>query len=125
MTANQFRELALSLPDVVESAHMKHPDFRLNGKIFATLGYPDEQWGTVKLSPAEQGEFIREWPDAFVPANGAWGRQGSTQLKLKSANKTCVRKALTAAWTSLAAKSKKPKTARYALKRNAPPYLKE
>jgi hypothetical protein len=119
MTANQFRQLALSLPDAVESAHMKHPDFRVYGKIFATLGYPDEQWGMVKLSPEEQGSLIREWPDTFVRANGAWGRQGSTLLKLKTADQACVRKALTAAWVGLRAKSKKPRAVGSVRKRNA------
>ena len=77
MTADKFRSLALSLPEVSESAHMGHPDFRVSGKIFATLG-PDEDWGMVKLKPDEQASFIRAEPDIFRPASGAWGRRGST-----------------------------------------------
>ena len=57
MTADKFRSLALSLPEVCESAHLGHPDFRVGGKIFATLG-PDEVWGMVKLNPDEQASFI-------------------------------------------------------------------
>jgi hypothetical protein len=100
MTPNQFRQVALSLSDVIESAHMKHPDFRVQGKVFATLGYPDEQWGMVKLAPDEQQEFMREEPEIFVPANGAWGRRGCTLVRLKEAKVGVVRKAMRAAWTT-------------------------
>src|SRR5882762_5012722 len=65
MTPNEFRELALSFPEAIESAHMHHPDFRVGGKIFATLGYPNENSATVKLSPDEQKEFIRRSPAVF------------------------------------------------------------
>ena len=75
MTAAKFRSLALSFPEVSESAHMGHPDFRVGGKIFATLG-PDEDWGMVKLKPEEQASFLRAEPDVFRPASGAWGRRG-------------------------------------------------
>ena len=57
MTANQFRKLALSLPGVVESSHFHHPDFRVRNKIFATLGYPDERWGMIKLTPDQQAVY--------------------------------------------------------------------
>ena len=70
MTADEFRNLALSLPEAVESAHMGHPDFRVGGKIFATLGAPDEDWGMVKLTPEQQKQFIREEPEIFVPVKG-------------------------------------------------------
>src|SRR6516164_7478412 len=71
MTAEKFRELALSLPDAVEAAHMGHPDFRVGGKIFATLG-PDEKWGMIKLTPEEQALLIASAPAVFHPASGAW-----------------------------------------------------
>ena len=71
MTADKFRNLALSLPEACESAHMGHPDFRVGGKIFATLG-PDEEWGMVKLTPEKQASFLRAEPDVFRPASGAW-----------------------------------------------------
>jgi hypothetical protein len=102
MTPNKFRELALSFPDTIESAHMHHPDFRVGGKIFATLGYPNEKSAMVKLSPDEQKEFVRSSPDVFTPAKGAWGRQGSTIVHLSAATIGIVRDALTAAWRNTA-----------------------
>ena len=104
MTPNEFRELALSFPDAVESAHMHHPDFRVGGKIFATLGYPNENSATVKLSPDEQKELIRRSPAVFQPAKGAWGRQGSTIVYLPAATIDIVREALTVARRNTASK---------------------
>jgi hypothetical protein len=77
---------------------MNHPDFRVAGKIFATLGYPDKSWGMVKLTPFEQEMLVEAEPAVFIPANGAWGRQGSTTVNLKAAKKIVVRRALAAAW---------------------------
>ena len=104
MTPNEFRELALSFPEAIESAHMHHPDFRIAGKIFATLGYPNENSATVKLSPDEQEEFVRSCSGVFTTAKGAWGRQGSTIVHLPAATIDIVRKALTAAWRNTAPK---------------------
>jgi hypothetical protein len=98
MTPNEFRKLALSFPDTEERGHMNHPDFRVAGKIFATLGYPDKSWGMVKLTPVEQEMLVEAEPAVFVPAKGAWGRQGSTTVNLKTAEKDVVRNALAAAW---------------------------
>lgn len=98
MTADDFRRLALSLPDVMESAHMGHPDFRVNGRIFATLQYPDEHWGMVKLSPEEQHGFARTNPEAFIPVKGAWGRQGSTSVRLEAVGAAELEEALQSAW---------------------------
>jgi len=83
MTHDDFRRIALDLPESVESAHMGHPDFRVGGKIFATLGYPDASRGMVKLTPEQQELFARVAPAVFVPAKGAWGRSGSTTVQLK------------------------------------------
>lgn len=102
ITPNQFRELALSFPEAVESAHMSHPDFRVGGKIFATLGYPDEDWAMVKLPGDAQKEFVRRDPGVFKPVKGAWGRQGSTNIYLPAAKVGIVRKALTSAWHNTA-----------------------
>jgi hypothetical protein len=104
MTPNEFREMALSFPEGTESAHMRHPDFRVGGRIFATLGSPDEDSAMVKLSADEQKEFVRSNPDVFQPAKGAWGRQGSTIVYLPAANINIVREALTAAWRNTAPK---------------------
>ncbi|HTH47627.1 MAG TPA: MmcQ/YjbR family DNA-binding protein [Candidatus Limnocylindria bacterium] len=102
MTADTFRRLALALPGAAESAHMNHPDFRVGGKIFATLGYPDGSWGMIKLAPAQQAEFLLRAPKMFQPVRGAWGRQGSTNVHLPSARVAVVREAMAAAWRNLA-----------------------
>src|SRR5262245_44256821 len=102
VTAKDFRSLALSLPEASESAHMGHPDFRVRGKIFATLGAPDEGWGMVKLTPAQQALFVRAEPGAFKPANGAWGRRGCTYVRLAAADEGSVRQAVIAAWRNTA-----------------------
>jgi hypothetical protein len=90
MTADEFRDLALALPEAIEAAHMGHPDFRVRGKIFATLG-PDEAWGMVKLTPEQQALFVRTEPDAFQPIKGGWGRRGCTQVTLEAATEPAVR----------------------------------
>lgn len=104
MTANDFRKLALSFPGAGESAHMHHPDFRVRGKIFATLGYPDGDWGMVKLPPERQRNFIRSNPDVFRPAKGAWGRRGNTNVYLPTAKIGIVREVLAMAWRNTAPK---------------------
>ncbi len=93
MTSNDFRRLALSFPETSEQAHMDHPDFRVAGKIFATLGYPEDGWGMVKLTPIEQGMFMRAHRGVFEPYAGAWGRRGATSVRLKAARKHAVRRA--------------------------------
>jgi hypothetical protein len=105
MTAQQFRKLALSFTGAVESSHMNHPDFRVGGKIFATLA-PNETEGVVMLSPDEQEGFIAEAPKTFSPAAGAWGRNGSTRVHLASADNEMVRSALEAAWKKRAPRSR-------------------
>ena len=102
MTAADFRRVALGFPEATESAHMDHPDFRVRGKIFATLGYPDMGVGMVKLFPDQQREFVRDEPKVFVPVNGAWGRRGATHVQLKAAKKRSVQRALAAAWRNTA-----------------------
>jgi hypothetical protein len=104
MTADGFRRLALSFPETSESAHMGHPDFRVAGKIFATISHPDTSWAMVKLTPEQQDELVRTEPAAFSPVKGGWGRQGATQVRLKAARKTIVATALAAAWRNRAPK---------------------
>lgn len=104
MTPGDFRKLALSFPEAIESAHMHHPDFRVRGKIFATLGYPNEDWAVVKLTPDEQKRFIQSDPKVFQPVKGVWGRRGSANVYLPAAKIDIVRKALTAAWRNTAPK---------------------
>ena len=97
MTADKFRSLALRIPGASESAHMEHPDFRLEGIVFATLGYPDENYGMVKLAPLQQKRFVKESPQVFSPCNGIWGRRGATAVHLASARVGLIRAALDAA----------------------------
>jgi hypothetical protein len=104
MTANDFRKLALSFPEAVESAHMHHPDFRVAGKIFATLGYPNKDSAVVKLMPDEQREFVQNEPKIFRRVKGAWGRRGHTTIDLPAAEIDIVREALSAAWRNTAPK---------------------
>jgi hypothetical protein len=107
MTADEFRELALNLDGVVEQAHMGHPDFRANGRIFASLHSNDTK-GMVKLTPEEQRELLRANPGTFEPSAGAWGRQGCTNVLLHRADVAAVRGALLLAWH--AARNRKPRT---------------
>jgi len=103
MTADEFRSLALSLPEAAEDAHMAHPDFRVRGKIFATLG-PDEDWGMVKLTPDQQASFVRTEPNVFQAVKGAWGRRGCTYVRLDVAQELTVRQAMILAWRNTAPK---------------------
>ena len=105
MTPSDFRRLALSFPKATEQSHMAHPDFRVAGKIFATLGYPEHGWAMVKLTPIEQEIFMKAQPRVFSPCAGAWGRRVSTSIRLKAARKPTVRRALQAAWLLAAPKS--------------------
>lgn len=105
MTLDDFHRMALSFPETSESAHMNHPDFRVGGRIFATLCYPNDEWGMVKLSPAQQQVYVESEPAAFVPAKGAWGRQGCTSVRLGAVSESTLRSALGEAW-HLAAQKK-------------------
>ena len=104
MTPNDFRKLALALPETEERAHMNHPDFRVAGKIFATLGYPDKSRAMVKLPPEQQHYLSKDHPEAFIAVNGVWGRRGATSIVLKAADKDVVRQAIEAAWLNTAPK---------------------
>jgi hypothetical protein len=104
LTANQFRRIALGMPDAVESAHMGHPDFRMNNRIFATL-HADDRHGMVKVTPDQQADLIREHPKAFEPESGAWGRQGCTRVHLVSVDQETLGEAMTLAWQAVAQKA--------------------
>jgi len=98
MTAAEFRRIALTFPEASESSHMNHPDFRVGGKIFATLGYPDDDHGMVVLPPQEQAGLIKSFPKLFTPAKGAWGKRGSTTVLLGAADKSTLQRVLKIAW---------------------------
>jgi hypothetical protein len=90
------------MPEAREVGHMGHPDFRVGGKIFATLGYPDEGWGMVKLTPDQQDAFVNAEPAVFVPVPGGWGRRGATSVYLQRAKVRNLRVALAVAWENVA-----------------------
>ena len=104
MTADSFRRMALKLPEAEERSHHGHPDFRVHGKIFATVAYPDKSRAMVKLTPEQQNEFVAASPKVFEPVTGAWGRQGCTRVHLRAATKAILQGALVAAWCNAAPK---------------------
>ena len=77
---------------------MAHPDFRVGGKIFATLGSPNSDWGMVSLLPEQQDLAMEAEPASFKPAAGAWGRGGSTLVKLASVSDEWLERTLEWAW---------------------------
>ena len=101
-TAEQFRRIALSFPGVEEMEHMHHPDFRVGGRIFATLGSPNDDWGMVQLIPEQQQMAIDAEADCFTPASGAWGRNGSTLVRLESVPVSWLERTLERAWRNKA-----------------------
>jgi hypothetical protein len=99
-TAAAFRRLALALPQATEGTH--HPDFRVANKVFAAIGVPDAAWGMVKLTPEQQAILKDAEPTIFKPAAGAWGRRGSTHVRLAAIDQKTLRSALEMAWRNTA-----------------------
>jgi hypothetical protein len=98
MTAGDFRRLALSLPGAEEGSHMGSPDFRVGGRIFATLASESHGYGNLMLTPELQAEFVAEQPDVFLAIPGGWGRNGATHIRLAQANEDLLAGALQTAW---------------------------
>ena len=98
MNAKDFRRLALSFEGSEEGSHMGHADFRVGGKIFATLASQHLGYGNLKLTLEQQAAFVAELPDVFLPIPGGWGRMGMTHIRLAKANEDVLRGALEAAW---------------------------
>jgi len=86
MDAEDFRRIALSLPGAEEGSHMGAPDFRVGGRIFATLASQDKGYGNLMLTPEQQAAFVEELPEVFLPIAGGWGRTGATHIRLDLAN---------------------------------------
>ena len=106
MTPEKFRSIVLAIPGAVEASHMSHPDFRLCGKIFATLGYPDDEYGMVNLTPEQQRAFRKKAPRVFTPCAGTWGKRGATSVHLPAAEVALLRSAIAAAVRNVRAKKR-------------------
>lgn len=98
MDANDFRRIALSLDGAEESSHMGNPDFRVGGRIFATLASADQGYGNLMLTPEQQAIFVEELPEVFLPIAGGWGRMGATHIRLAAAREEVLTGALRTAW---------------------------
>jgi hypothetical protein len=98
MKPSDFRRIALSLEGAEEGSHMGAADFRVGGRIVATLASGDKGYGNLMLTPELQEEFVRELPEIFLPIPGGWGRMGSTHIRLAKANEDVLTGALRAAW---------------------------
>jgi hypothetical protein len=107
MTVADFRRIALSMEGAEESSHMGSPDFRVGGRIFATLAHQDEGYANLMLTPDQQAEFVEELPEVFLPVSGGWGRNGATHIRLAKANKDVLTGALQAAWKTRSDKNRK------------------
>ena len=98
MTVDDFRRIALSLEGAEEASHMGHPDFRVAGRIFATLASASQGYGNVKLTLEQQAALVEEMPEVFVPIPGGWGRMGMTHIRLAAAGEDVLAGALRSAW---------------------------
>ena len=108
MNADDFRRIALSLEGVEEASHMGSPDFRVGGRIFATLASQRQGYGNLMLTPEQQAAFVDELPDVFLPVAGGWGKSGATHIRLTAANEDLLAGALRAAWKIRIEKNAKP-----------------
>ena len=104
MTAADFRRIALTMPEATEGAHFGNADFRVGGKIFATLALEKQGFGVLLLSPEEQAGMAEDAPDVFSPVPGGWGRKGSTRVCLATVPPAILEAALRTAWKRRAAK---------------------
>jgi hypothetical protein len=98
MDVQDFRRIALGLEGAEEGSHMGAADFRVAGRIFATLASQKQGYGNLMLTPELQAEFVAEQPDLFLPVPGGWGRMGATHIRLSAANEDLLAGALRAAW---------------------------
>ncbi len=100
---------------------MGSPDFRVDGRIFATLASQHLGYGNLKLTPELQAEFVSALPEVFLPIAGGWGRMGMTHIRLAVATEDVLRGALQAAWKlrteKNAAKNRAPGKKKTAAKR--------
>lgn len=110
MNAEDFRRIALALEGAEEGSHMGSADFRVGGRIFATLAAQVQGYGNLMLTPEMQADFVAEAPEVFLPIPGGWGRMGMTHIRLAKANEDVLTGALRAAWKLRIEKNAKGKT---------------
>jgi hypothetical protein len=108
MNTKDFRRIALSMEGAEESSHMGSPDFRVGGRIFATLAAADRGYGNLMLTPEQQAMFVGELPEVFIPITGGWGRMGMTHIRLSAASEDVLEGALRTAWKLRLEKNLKP-----------------
>ncbi|MGA3023695.1 MAG: MmcQ/YjbR family DNA-binding protein [Bryobacteraceae bacterium] len=112
MDTSDFRRIALSLPGAEEGSHMGAADFRVGGRIFATLASQSQGYGNLMITPELQAQFVEEAPEVFVPIAGGWGRAGATHIRLSAATEDLLAGALRTAWKLRVEKNAAPKTTR-------------
>jgi hypothetical protein len=109
MTVDDFRRIALSLEDAEEGSHFGQPDFRVGGRIIATLASAHQGYGNLMLTPEQQAAFVEELPEVFLAIPGGWGRNGATHIRLAVANEDVLAGALRTAWKLRIEKNAKSK----------------
>ena len=120
VTGADFRRIALSMPEAMEGSHFGHADFRVGGKIFATLGLEPEGYGVLLLTPGQQAGMVEDEPEVFSPVPGGWGRQGSTRVRLAKVTPDILEGALRTAWHRRSAMNARPTRAATAAKSSKP-----
>jgi hypothetical protein len=119
MTAADFRRIALSLQGAEEGSHMGSVDFRVGGRIFATLASVAQGYGNLMLTPEHQADFVAERPDVFLPIAGGWGRMGMTHIRLAEADEDVLAGALQTAWRLRVEKNAKAGAKKHTPKRQS------
>src|SRR5437016_14166598 len=112
MKPSDFRRVALSMKGAEEGSHMGAADFRVGGRIFATLASQDEGFGNLMLTPELQSDFVSDLPEVFLPIPGGWGRMGMTHIRLSKASEDVLAGALRTAWKLRVEKNTKAKKKR-------------
>jgi hypothetical protein len=120
MNTRDFRRIALSFDGAEESSHMGQPDFRVGGRIFATLASAKQGYGNLMLTLEQQQAFVDDLPQVFVPIPGGWGRMGMTHIRLAAANEDVLTGALHAAWKLRVEKNAKTSRKPGAFNKNSP-----
>lgn len=110
MIPSDFRRIALSLDGAEEGSHMGQPDFRVGGRIFATLASERQGFGNLMLTPEQQASFVSDQPAVFVPVPGGWGKNGVTHIRLADANEDLLSGALYTAWRIRIEKNERART---------------